>query len=76
VERVLAPLEFPFSAQETVEFYRLHYGPTLKAFAALPQTGQAALRRDLEDLYIRHNTYGDGATHIAAEYLAVIATRG
>jgi len=75
MERVLTSLEFPFSAQETVEFYRLHYGPTLKAFAGLPQTGQAALRRDLEDLYIRHNTNSDGTTCIAAEYLAVIATR-
>jgi hypothetical protein len=53
----------------------LHYGPTLKAFAGLPQSGQAALRRDLEDLYVRHNKNGNGTTRIAAEYLAVTATR-
>jgi hypothetical protein len=72
---MLASLEFTFSVPETVEFCRLHYGPTLKAFAGLPQTGHAALRRDLEDLYVRHNENGDGTTRIAAEYLAVTATR-
>jgi SAM-dependent methyltransferase len=75
MERMLASLEFPFPVPETVEFYRLHYGPTLKAFAGLPQGGQAALRRDLEDLYVRHNKNGNGTTRIAAEYLAVTATR-
>jgi len=75
MERMMASLEFTFSVPETVEFYRLHYGPTLKAFAGMPQTGQAALRRDLEDLYVRHNEKGDGTTRIPAEYLAVTATR-
>jgi SAM-dependent methyltransferase len=75
MERMLASLEFPLSVPETVEFYRLHFGPTLKAFAGLPQTGQAALRRELEDLFIRHNKDGKGTTCVAAEYLAVTATR-
>ena len=73
--RILASVEFPFSVPETVEFYRIHYGPTLTAFAGLSEAGRAALRRDLEDLYIRHNKNVDGTTRIAAEYLEVIATR-
>ena len=68
-------MQFPFSVPETVEFYRLHYGPTLRAFAGLSQTGQAGLRHDLEDLYVHHNGNNDGTTSVAAEYLAIIATR-
>jgi SAM-dependent methyltransferase len=75
MERILASLEFPFSVPETVEFYRIHYGPTLRAFAGLSEAGQAALRRDLENLYVLHNKNDDRGTSIAAEYLAVIATR-
>lgn len=75
MERILASLEYPFSVPETVEFYRIHYGPTLRAFAGLSEAGQAALRRDLEDLYDLHNKNDDRTTSIAAEYLEVIATR-
>ncbi|HEY2620561.1 MAG TPA: methyltransferase domain-containing protein [Acetobacteraceae bacterium] len=75
MERILASLEFPFSVPETIEFYRIHYGPTLRAFAGLSEAGQAGLRRDLEDLYVRHNENAGGTTSIAAEYLEVIATR-
>lgn len=66
-------LSFRFSIAETVEFYRLHYGPTLKAFAGLSEVAQAALRRDLEDLYARHNKAPDSTTSITAEYLEVVA---
>ena len=75
MERILALLEFPFSVPETIEFYRTYYGPTLRAFAGFSEASQAALRRDLEDLYLRHNKNTDGKTSIAAEYLEVIATR-
>jgi ubiquinone/menaquinone biosynthesis C-methylase UbiE len=75
MHRILISLEFPFPVPETVEFYRTHYGPTLRAFAGLSEGGQAALRRDLEDLYALHNQVDERATSIAAEYLEVIATR-
>ena len=71
-----ARLVFPFSVPETVEFYRVNYGPTLRAFAGLSEATQAALRRDLEDFYSQHNDATDGTTSIAAEYLEVIALRG
>ena len=73
--RLMAELKFPFSVADTIEFYRLHYGPTLRAFAALSQEAQAGLRQDLESLYIRQNAATDGTTIIAAEYLEVVATR-
>jgi SAM-dependent methyltransferase len=72
---VSARLDLPFSIPETVEFYRCHYGPTLRAFAALSEAAQAALRRDMEELYARHNQADDGTTRIIAEYLEIVATR-
>ncbi len=73
--RMIAQLSFPFSVKDTIEFYRVHYGPTLRAFASLSEDAQAALRRDLEDLYTQRNAATDGTTNIAAEYLEVVATR-
>jgi hypothetical protein len=75
IDRILGKMNFPYSVPETVEFYRLYYGPTLRAFAGLSEVAQAALRRDLEDLYARHNEATDGTTSIAAEYLEIVAKR-
>jgi len=72
---VMATLRYPFSAAETVEFFRIHFGPAQRAFAALSEAGQADLRRDLEDFYERHNGATDGTTVVEAEYLEVVATR-
>ena len=36
---------FPFSPAEVVEHFRLYYGPTQKAFGALDEEKQAALRK-------------------------------
>ncbi len=67
--------EYDFSPAETVEFYRRYFGPTQCAFAALDADGQAALRRDLEDLWSRYNQGGPGRTQVQAEYLEVVAHR-
>lgn len=74
--RRVALMRYPFPPAETVEFFRQYYGPTLKAFAALDATAQAALQRDLVELQTTHNiTKTPGTTEVAAEYLEVIATR-
>jgi SAM-dependent methyltransferase len=67
---------FPFSVPETIEFWREFYGPTHKAFAALDEKGQAALRRDLENLWNENNLSDNGTTHIKSEYMEVTAVRG
>ena len=72
---VMASLHYPFSVPETVEFYRRYYGPTQRAFAALPEDKQPHLRRDLETLWAQHNHATDGTTHVEAEYLEVVAMR-
>ena len=66
---------FPFSPAEVVEHFRLYYGPTQKAFGALDEEKQAALRKDLEQLWATHNQATDGTTRLEAEYLEVVAQR-
>lgn len=73
--RKLITFRFPFSTNEVVEHFRKYYGPTQKAFAALDENGQTALRRDLETLWAEHNRAQDGTTEVQSEYLEVIAKK-
>ncbi|MGQ0604108.1 MAG: class I SAM-dependent methyltransferase [Anaerolineales bacterium] len=69
------PLQYPFGVADVVEYFRTYYGPTQRAFAALEAEGQAALRRDLEQLWAAHNRATAGATQVESEYLEVQAVR-
>lgn len=73
--RCRAVLKLPFPVKDAVEFYRMHYGPTQRAFESLPESSQGVLRRDLENLYSDHNEATDGTTQISAEYLEVAGTK-
>jgi SAM-dependent methyltransferase len=66
---------FPFGPVEVVEYFRLYYGPTRKAFESLDIAGQRALRSDLEALWTVHNQAMDGTTKVWSEYLEVRAIR-
>jgi SAM-dependent methyltransferase len=68
-------LKYPFPPAEVVEFFRVYFGPTQRAFESLDAGGQAALRSDLERLWSEHNQATDGATDVEGEYLEVVATR-
>jgi SAM-dependent methyltransferase len=68
-------LSFPFSAADVVECFRRYYGPTVKAFGALDQTGQATLRQELEQHWAAHNQSHNGVTRVESEYLEVVAIR-
>jgi hypothetical protein len=71
----MCAFKYPFSPAEVVESFRLYYGPTQKAFGALDENAQAALRQDLEQLWADNNQATDGTTHVDGEYLEVIATK-
>ena len=58
-----------------VQFFRMYYGPMLKAFAALDLAGQAVLQRDLVALVARYNRSGDASMVVPSEYLEVVVTR-
>jgi SAM-dependent methyltransferase len=66
---------YPFPPSEVVEFFRLYYGPTNQAFAALDGEGRESLRQELEALWASHNRAGRACTTVLAEYLEVIGIR-
>jgi SAM-dependent methyltransferase len=58
-----------------VEFFRTWYGPTLRAFEALPEEGQRELHTRLADLARDHDVLDEpGSIAIPAEYLEAFAT--
>ena len=77
--RVVAqPRAFVFrylSAQHFLDTFRAFYGPALKAFEALDETGRDALARDIIDLVGRFNTSGDDSMVVRSDYLEVVITR-
>jgi ubiquinone/menaquinone biosynthesis C-methylase UbiE len=78
-EIVAEPLMFVFryrSPDHWLDVFKSYYGPMLKAFTALDETGQAALRRDLVTLLGEFNRADDGTVVVHSEYLeAVISKR-
>jgi hypothetical protein len=73
--RRMCVFNYPFPPAEVVEFFRIYFGPTQRAFASLDESGQAALRSDLERLWTEHNKATDNTTYGEGEFLEVIATR-
>ena len=63
------------SPDHWLEIFRTYYGPVLKAFAALDETGRAGLENDINDLLDRFNTAKDGTLVLPSEYLEVIITK-
>jgi hypothetical protein len=68
--------DYPFSPAGVVDFFRENYGPTNRAFAALPPADQEAFHADLVGLWTAKNQSGDAnRTVVDAEYLQVVAIR-
>lgn len=73
--RKLYAVHYPFPPAEVVEFFRTYYGPTNRAFAALDENGQQALRSALEAHWSAANLGGINETRVEAEYLEVTGVR-
>lgn len=58
-----------------VQVFREFYGPTHKAFAALPPEGQQALEQDILALIAEFNRAAPHSMVVPSEYLEVVATR-
>ena len=74
----ITPRVFNFryrSAAHFVEVFRTWYGPTHKAFAALPTDKAAALEAEMLELLIRLNRGGGASLVVPSEYLEVVVTR-
>ena len=64
------------SAEENVDFFRTHYGPTLRAFESLEPARRDALRNDLLSLARRYDRNGGtGPIAITADYLETVIDR-
>jgi ubiquinone/menaquinone biosynthesis C-methylase UbiE len=63
------------SPEHWLDVFKTFYGPTLKAFAALDESGQAALRRDLLALLGEFNRADDGTIVVHSEYLEAVITK-
>ncbi|SFJ58590.1 class I SAM-dependent methyltransferase [Bradyrhizobium sp. cf659] len=77
-EIVAEPRMFVFryrSPEHWLEIFKSYYGPMLKAFAALDESGQAALRRDLIALLGEFNRADDGTVVVHSEYLEAVITK-
>jgi ubiquinone/menaquinone biosynthesis C-methylase UbiE len=77
-EIVAEPRMFVFryrSPDHWLDVFKSYYGPMLKAFAALDETGQAALRRDLMALLGEFNHADDGTVVVHSEYLEIVISK-
>ncbi len=63
------------SAAHFLEVFRTWYGPTHKAFAALPAEKATGLERDITELLDGSNRGGAGSLVVPSEYLEVVITR-
>jgi ubiquinone/menaquinone biosynthesis C-methylase UbiE len=63
------------SAEQYLHLFRTYYGPTVKAFEALDDAGQQALRADLLEVLAQYAEPADGTLLVPAEYLETVATR-
>ena len=60
------------SPQHYIEYWRTYYGPTLKAFEAVGESGRGALEADMIELIGRFNAAEDGTMVVPSEYLEVV----
>jgi SAM-dependent methyltransferase len=67
--------EFADTPEQIAELFIDRYGPTHRAYKALPAEKAAAFRKDLVDLYRGYVTPGDGKVRWGREYIITLATR-
>jgi ubiquinone/menaquinone biosynthesis C-methylase UbiE len=73
--RRIITFEFALDPASVVNEFIQWYGPTLRAWSSLDETGKRALRRELEALWTDHNRADDGTTRVQSEFLEVMGVR-
>lgn len=71
--RYRIPFIYPYGVEEVVRHYRSYFGPLVRAFDRLDPSLQAALHKDLVELWDRHNQASDGEVCVESEMLEVVA---
>ncbi|MEY2567653.1 MAG: hypothetical protein QOE35_2182 [Actinomycetota bacterium] len=64
------------SAQEFFDTFRTYYGPIVRAWDALDETGRRSLEEQLVALAAAANRRSDGALAVPSDYVEVVVTRG
>jgi ubiquinone/menaquinone biosynthesis C-methylase UbiE len=67
--------EYTDTPEQLAELFIERYGPTHRAYNALPPDKAAAFRKDLIDLYRSYVTPADGKVRWGREYIITLATR-
>ena len=62
------------SPEHFIEYWRSFYGPTLKAFESVGESGRPALEADMLELIGRFNSAQDGTMVVPSEYLETVIT--
>ncbi len=63
------------SPEHWLDVFRTYYGPTHKAFGALPEVEQALLAADILELIHKHNVATDGTMKLPSTYLQIVITK-
>lgn len=63
------------SVDHIVDAFRMHFGPTTRAFACIDRQDQERMRRDLRQVFERYNRATDGTVVVECEYLQAVAIR-
>lgn len=63
------------SPEHWLDVFRTYYGPTHKAFGALPEAEQALLAADILELINKHNVATDGTMKLPSTYLQIVITK-
>lgn len=74
INRRAQPLRF-LSPEHYVQYFRRNFGPSQRAFEALPAAGQEELAGEMMELARRFNTVDDGTVLLQSDYLEVVAIR-
>lgn len=69
------PFRYPFGPEAVADFFIAHYGPTVRANAALEGEKREAFRNELIAHWSNANQATDGTTAVEGEYLEIIAIR-
>jgi SAM-dependent methyltransferase len=63
------------SPREVTDFFIDYYGPTNRAFAAIPDDKKQSFKDDFTAVWEKNNIATDGSTHVPAEYIQVIGIK-
>lgn len=69
------PMILDISPREVTDFFIDYYGPTNRAFAAIPDDAKQAFKDDFTAVWEKNNTATDGTTDVRAEYIEVVGTK-